>query len=275
MRTYNNGIDNDLLQRLAPSVFAGQAASTTSNNYQFLPTFDVIQALQKNDWMIVAAGEQRVKSEERQGFQKHTLRLRHASFKDMPAIVGDAIPELVLVNSHDGKSAYQLHAGLFRFVCSNGLVVADSTFEKISVRHVNFNKDQVIEASYKIIENVPQIMNQVNEMKSITLDSSEKQLLAESALILKYDNKDDAPLRPEKLLTLRRREDSSNDLWSTFNVIQENIIKGGLRDYQKRKADNSYFSRTREVKSIDESNKLNKALWHLANEFKQMKRSVA
>ncbi|HWO33287.1 MAG TPA: DUF932 domain-containing protein, partial [Candidatus Acidoferrum sp.] len=47
--------------------------------------------------------------------------------------------------SHDKSSAYQLHCGQFPLVCTNGMVVSDGTFQRISIKHSGFNPDSVIE----------------------------------------------------------------------------------------------------------------------------------
>jgi hypothetical protein len=57
------------------------------------------------------------------GFQRHMVRFQR---RDVVAEVGDYAPEVILLNSHDRSSGYQLHAGLFRFVCRNGMMVAHS-----------------------------------------------------------------------------------------------------------------------------------------------------
>lgn len=54
---------------------------------------------------------------------KHMVRLRHGR-------QGSVLPEaneIILINSHDGASSYQMLAGVFRFVCCNGLVVGQIT----------------------------------------------------------------------------------------------------------------------------------------------------
>jgi hypothetical protein len=57
------------------------------------------------------------------------------------------------VNSHDKSSAYQLHCGLFRLVCTNGMVVSDGTFQRISIKHSGFNPD-VVYAEYSGVAGV-------------------------------------------------------------------------------------------------------------------------
>jgi len=69
-----------------------------------------------------------------------------------PRKVGDVFPEVVLLNSPDGTSAYQLMAGTFRLVCLNGMVVADRDFGTIKVPHKGDIVNQVIEGSYTVLQ---------------------------------------------------------------------------------------------------------------------------
>ena len=123
-------LTNDQLRQMAPAIFSTSAKLDVSDKYKFLPTIEVVDGLRAAGWQPVKATEQRVNTLERQGFQKHQLRFRRQDDLGLVTKVGDVFPEIVLVNSHDRSSAYQLHAGLFRLACSNGMVVSDSTFEK-------------------------------------------------------------------------------------------------------------------------------------------------
>src|SRR3990167_8074202 len=164
------GMSLDSLNRAAPSIFAEHAHEKVSDRYQFIPTARVLDQLATEGFFPVMASEQRVRLDSRRGFQKHMLRLRRAQDITSGLTLGQEIPEIVLLNSHDRSSAYQIHAGLFRLICSNGMVVADSTFNKISTKHVGFNPKDVIEASFRVIDDIPRIMDSVQGLKSVTLN---------------------------------------------------------------------------------------------------------
>jgi hypothetical protein len=121
-------------------VFAASPLPGVSERYAFVPTAQIVSRLRGAGWIPVTAFEQRVRLDERRGFQKHLLRFQRA---DVVPARGEYTPELVLVNSHDRSSAYQLHAGLFRFVCGNGMIVADTTFERVTIRHSGFTPEEV------------------------------------------------------------------------------------------------------------------------------------
>lgn len=261
-------LSDEQLMRLAPSIFAESKHTDCSDKYQFIPTISVLDQLRKEGWAPVWASQGTVRDQSKQGFQRHMIRLRNVSDVQSKLLnVGDSIIETVLVNSHDRSSAYQLHAGVFRLVCSNGMIVADATFGKVSVKHVGFKAEDVIEASYRVIADAPVIANSIKGMQAIELARPEQLALAESALQLKYDDVKESPIAAEKLLLTRRLDDNKNDLWTTFNRIQENMMRGGLSG---RSSTNRRI-RTREVKSINENVKLNKALWSLAEKMKELK----
>jgi hypothetical protein len=105
--------------------------------------------MRENGWVPVRAQEQSIRTEARRGFQKHVVRF--ARVEHLQTWEKNQVrPEVVLVNSHDKSSAYQLHCGLFRLVCTNGMVVSDGTFQRISIKHSGFNPESVIEASVDV-----------------------------------------------------------------------------------------------------------------------------
>jgi uncharacterized protein DUF932 len=256
-------ISDEELQRLAPSIFASQPIEGVSDRYSFLPTSSILKGMRENGWVPVRAEQQSVRTEARRGFQKHLIRFSRLEHLDSWE-KNQVRPEVVLLNSHDKSSAYQLHCGLFRLVCSNGMVVADATFQRISIKHSGFNPDSVIEASFKVLDAVPDIMNKVRLFQDRILTDDERLALATGAATYRWEDPDKAPVNPSMLLNPRRYGDGAKDLWTTLNTVQENVIRGGQRDYSRRRPDGSRMPKSRAIKGIDEDMKLNKALWQMA-----------
>jgi len=254
-------ITDEQLRITSPSIFAGQAMTGVSSRYTFLPTAQIVGSMREAGWAPVQAEEQRVRAEGRIGFQKHVVRFQR---RGQVAVKGEYAVEVVLSNSHDGRSAYQLHAGLFRIVCGNGLLVADSTFEHVAIRHTGHEAQEVLGASFRVLEQLPRLTASVESFRARYLTPAESKAFAESAILLRWDDLQSAPIGPSRLLAPRRSEDAAGDLWSVFNTVQENLCKGGVKDYGRRKGDGHCFSRTRPVTGLDESIRLNKSLWHLA-----------
>ncbi len=245
-------LENFEIQRLAPSVFAETAAPGRSGRYTFIPTINAVDALRNEGFLPVYAGEARSRKPENFGFTRHVVRFRRAD-----GFGAELAPEVVLLNSHDGTSSYQLSAGIFRAVCSNGLIVADTTFETLRTRHSGNVVDDVIEGAYRVIENSEQISARVEDFRSVQLEQRQEIALAKASLRVRWD--DEAPIQAEDLLRARRRADIGSDAFSCYNRIQENLIRGGLRG---RNA-NGGRTTTRAVNSVSENVRINKALWTL------------
>jgi Domain of unknown function (DUF932) len=256
-------ISDEELQRLAPSIFASQPIEGVSDRYSFLPTSSILKGMRENGWVPVRVEQQSVRTEARRGFQKHLIRFARLEHLDSWK-KNQVRPEVVLLNSHDKSSAYQLHCGLFRLICSNGMVVADATFQRISIKHSGFNPDSVIEASFKVLDAVPEIMHKVRLFQDRILTDDERLALATGAATYRWEDPHKAPVNPSMLLNPRRYGDGAKDLWTTLNTVQENVIRGGQRDYLRRRPDGSRMPKSRAIKGIDEDMKLNKALWQMA-----------
>jgi|ERR1700730_2693728 hypothetical protein len=256
-------ISDEELQCLAPSIFASQPIEGVSNRYSFLPTSSILKGMRENGWVPVRAEQQSVRTEARRGFQKHLIRFARAEYLETWK-KNQVRPEVVLLNSHDKSSAYQLHCGLFRLVCSNGLVVADATFQRISIKHSGFNPDSVIEASFKVLRAVPDIMKKVQLFQDRILTDAERLALATGAATYRWEDLNKALVNASMLLNARRYGDDAKDLWTTLNTVQENIIRGGQRDYSRRRQHGRRIPKSRAIQGIDEDMKLNKALWQIA-----------
>ena len=165
-------LPDEQLRVLAPSIFAAQAMPGVSSRYAFVPTSQLVSPLRAAGWAPVSAVQQRVKLDERRGFQKHLIRFQR---RDVVPVKGEYTPELCLINSHDRSSAYQLHAGLYRFICANGMFVGDGdAFERISIRHAGFTPDEVIDASFRILDQVPAITASVESFRARRLTATSR-----------------------------------------------------------------------------------------------------
>lgn len=252
-------LSNEQIARHAPSVLAEEPHQSRGERYSFIPTIRVLDGLRSEGFQPFEVRQTRVRDDDRAPYTKHMVRMRHAS-----DIAGEEVPELVLLNSHDGSSAYQLLSGIFRMVCSNGLIAGD-LFGDVRVRHSGKVVDDVIEGAVRILENTEQIASRVNTYKAITLDAQEQKIFANAALQLRWDEK--PPVDAVEVLRPSRSSDAKPDLWRTFNRVQENIIKGGLSG----RAKTGRCMTTRGVSSVNENVRLNRALWTLADQMAQLK----
>lgn len=168
------------------------------------------------------------------------------------------MPEIILLNSHDGTSSYQMLPGLFRAVCQNGLVCGES-FGEVRVPHKGDVVSQVIEGAYEVLGIFDRVKEKRDAMQSLLLPPPAQQALAKAALTYRF-GEDHQPVTESQILSPRRWQDESNDLWTTYQRIQENLIKGGLSGRNAKGG----RSHTRAVRGIDGDVKLNRALWVMA-----------
>lgn len=253
----------EAIRKAAPSAFTDHAKDTVSKNYGFIPTERVLDGLHKAGFEVYAAGQSRARDKSNVPFKRHLLRLRQKGQKQLRK-VGDEFPEIVLFNSHDGTSAFKLIGGIFRLVCSNGMVLGRD-YEALTVRHSGNVVDNVIEGSFRVIEDTKAIADRVDQYSGIILSSKEQLALASSAGVARWG--EHSLVTPETINAPRRPEDNSADLWSTFNRIQENITKGG----QAGRSATGRRVKTRGINSIDSDTNLNRALFTLADEMAKLK----
>ncbi|MGU2390801.1 DUF932 domain-containing protein [Pseudomonas aeruginosa] len=256
-------LSDEQIRAVAPSIFAEAPHASRSERYSYIPTATVLQELRGEGFEPFMVCQTRVRQDDRRDFTKHMIRLRHASQIDAR---GEA-NEIILLNSHDGTSSYQMLAGMFRFVCQNGLVCGD-TVADVRVHHKGNIAEQVIEGAYEVLHGFEQAQASREAMRAVTLDGGEAEVFARAALALKYDDPDKpAPITESQVLAARRLDDNRADLWSVFNRTQENLIRGGLLG----RGGNGRRQRTRPVQGIDQDLRLNRALWLLADGLRQLK----
>jgi hypothetical protein len=256
----NSPLTDDQMRSVAPSIFAQEPHGTRSERYTYIPTIDVLTGLRREGFEPFMVTQTRVRNLDRREHTKHMIRLRHAG-----QIAGAEANEIILLNSHDGTSSYQMLAGMFRFVCSNGMVCG-KTLGDIRTPHKGDVIGQVIDGAFSVLDSFERAAELREGMQTTRLPSGADRAFAAAALTLRYDNADAAPIRAEQLLTPRRIDDRGDDLWRTFNRVQENVIRGGL---QGRNASGQRHT-TRAVKGIDQDVKLNRALWVLAEEMQRL-----
>lgn len=257
-------LTDDQIRTVAPSVFAADKHESRSARYTYVPTVEVLAGLRREGFQPYSVTQARTRDESRREFTRHMLRLRQ-SFG--AAVVGEEVPEIILINSHDGTSAYQMMAGLFRFVCANGMVVAAGTVDEIRVPHSGDIVGRVIEGAYSVVEEFGRVRDAAAGMKAITLSDGEQRAFGQAALVAKYGEQAAYPVRVDQVIEARRSADVGADLWRTFNRVQENLVRGGLRG----RSATGRRQRTREVAGIGQNVQLNRALWTLADQMAKLK----
>lgn len=274
IRFGNAPLTDDQIMRLAPSAFATEAHDSRSERFAVIPTSGIIAAMRREGFQPYSARQARTRDASRQDFTKHLIRFRHADSL-AAAKVGQTFPEVVLVNANDGSSAYKLMAGLFRIVCLNGMIVSERQHGNVTVHHKGDVRRQVIEGSFEVLEESRRAIDAAANWQGVTLSRDEQMALADAAHTVRFAEADgsiNTPIQPLQLLAARRTADTGADLWSTFNRVQENVIRGGLSAYARD--DRGRRLRrvtTKEVQGIDGDVRLNRALWALGERMAQLR----
>lgn len=268
-------LTEDEMRRMAPSIFAVDKHESRSDRFRPIPTIEVLRGLMKEGFMPVGVRQSTTRDPGKAEFTKHLIRIRKM---DQQLSVGDTVVEMLLKNANDGTSAYDLMAGLFRIRCLNSLVSQTSTIDTVKVRHSGDVGAKVIDGTYKVLNAAEAVMAAPQDWANMQLSRDEKMILAKAATVVRFGDAEGnvaTQIEPLKLLQPRRHDDIAPDLWTTWNVVQENAIKGGVKgvNYNDGTGVRRRFS-TRPVTGIDQDIKINKALWLLGEEMAKLKRAA-
>ena len=262
-------ITKDEIREIAPLVFANAPTNPDlSKKYLFVNTETIIDDLEKLGWLPVQAA-QRNSRVESTIFSKHMIAFQNPDIKISSEDGDEAYPRILLTNSHDGMQAFKFSVGIFRLVCSNGLVVADEQFSDFKIKHKGYTFAELRKVVKTAVEDLPNKVKIMNDMKSRILTQEEKNKLALDAMLIRAGIKPDSDKAKkfnyddetiEDILDPKRDEDKGDDLWRVFNVIQEKITQGefsaALRGAKVRKV--------RKIKSFEKDIKVNQELFKLA-----------
>lgn len=254
-------ISLDTAKQLAPAIFATSPAPTIkSPKYQFTPTFEVIEHMQSLGYILTGAKQSKSNVELRKNWGIHITEFQHPDLyiKDSNGNV-EARPQVVLINSHDGTRPIQFEMGLFRLVCSNGLVIKSQDLGSFRERHTKFNFQEVKNLMDMKIETLPNVTNKISQWNMIEMTSTQRYNFASEAISLRLQE-DRKPEQYEimEILSPKRDVDEAPTLWHTYNAVQENLIKGGFQMNNR--------SARAIVNPIEDFN-INQALWTLADSF--------
>jgi hypothetical protein len=248
----------DALREQVPAVFAPGAHESLSEKYTFIPTERVLSGLMSAGFVPVEGRQ----AQSRKGsplHARHILRMRRR-FETVQ--LKDSIPEIVFLNSHDGTSAYQLRVGIYRVICTNGLIVSQGAFPMVRVNHRGEVVDAVVTGALEMAERFEALASQVERMEQRSMFKDEQIDFAAQALAIRFEDIARAGMQPSALLTSRRVEDVGDDLWRVLNRVQENLLRGGL----SRRSVSGRLTRTRRISSIREDVRINGRLWDLASQ---------
>ena len=270
----NAVLNEDVLRQVVPSVFATTAHESRSIKFVPVPTIEILRSLRKEGFEVVGARQGRCKLPGKAAFTKHQLRLRKVD--DVSKYqVGGTIAEVMLRNANDGTASYDLAALLFRIACLNGMACVIGTIDDLKVRHNGKNvANAVIEGTFTVVQQAQLALAAPREWSQIILDREERKVFAEAVRELRFADEAGeikTPITAEQLLRPQRVEDTTPDLWTVTNVLQEHIVRGGDSAYGRDANNRMHRVTSRSVNSIDGDVKLNRALFTLADKMATLK----
>ena len=230
-----------------------------SSKYKTIKTKSVLDSLQSEGYQVNSMTAAKVRKSTKDGFQKHLLRI---SRPDLDLNIEGLRPEIILINSYDGSSSFQLLVGVFRFACANGLIVGSSYFSR-NIRHVGDAMPKVLTAVDEVKHALPLVAQDIERFSKIQLSQTKKLWFADQ-VAQSVTPKDFTAVNVENLLEVRRKEDEGNDLFSVLNVIQENVLKGNL-NLETVKENMRIVRKMRQVKSLTRSTEINQLVWDTAS----------
>lgn len=266
----NRALSDEELRKIAPSIFATGAHESRSERFGFVSTAQVVDALRAEGFAPYNATQGKSRVPGKAEFTKHLIRFRKEGFEGVDRKLGQLFPEVVLQNAHDGTSRYKLFGGMFRLVCLNGMIVADSLFASINISHTLRAVENIIEGSYRVLGESEKLIEAPRRWSGIYLSRDDQRRFGEEAMKLRFGTDEEgasqAPVDALNFLRPKRSEDNRNDLWTIFNIAQENGIRGGIRGSQINANGRRRRFTTRAVNAIDATVDYNRNLWQLAED---------
>ena len=272
------GLTEERIRKISKAFFTETAHDKLSDQYSFVPTYVVAKDMEKLEWYPTAVREACVKDIEFDGYQKHEVRFTFKDYIDDESVSleHDIVPQIVMVNGHDGHTRMRLHAGVKVRDYGTSMVLSDTQFMSVSLIHRHYSFKEVEDMIVKYVESFPNIVSMIDNFKSTKMREDEKLQFARDAVEMRWPGSKDSPILFLKNMIKPREIMMTDDsLWATFNVISENIFKGGIetgkvseitgkngRVYRRR-------IKTKQLDSIISSIKINKALWNLTMKYAQ------
>jgi len=257
-----------------------------SKHYSFVPTMKVVNDLRTLGYEVTDAVQVKARKKSTNGYQKHMITLEHPDHKidqvkeveladgttETQIQPAEEYPQLLLTNSHDGGNAFSLSAGIFRLVCSNGLVIKTEDYGTARLVHKGYSFEAVQKLVKEFEETIGEVINKITAMKKVELTKAQQIEFAKKAALLRFtaksyneDNIADV-VDINDLLNVDRKEDAGNGLYEVYNRVQESLVKGKYMYASSGKvnAEGTKVRKGREIKNFKQSIDVNKKLSELA-----------
>ena len=265
-------LSTDEIREQAPVIFAGGPTREVSERYVYADTPTIINDMDKLGWKVRQVGQRKARKEDTT-FSPHFVRFANPDYR-IKGNGGDySFPEVVMKNRYDGLGAVEFMAGIFRLVCSNGMVISTESFGEMKMNHRGYSFDEMRKLVGDRVVSIEEQVAVMNAMKDTTLMKEQQRELAMQGLLIRgqVSKKEEGKFRGkvdlvtlDEILTPERNEDKGTDLWNTFNVVQEKMVNGG---FHTQLGLNTKIRKVRAIKSFEQDLSLNKQLFSAAQEL--------
>ena len=258
-------LTTDQIRSAAPQAYAASPKPGLSAKYAFLPTSRIIEDMDRLGWKVCQAKANRSRTQVNQEFGNHVIKFFHPEVFIQDSEGGkESYINVVVMNNHSGMGSFKFEIGIFRLVCSNGLVLKDRDMGSFNIRHSGYSFDQLRETMDQALTRLPDLVGRINQYNMITMTKDQQKDFARKALGLRsYIDRLPTDEELADFLAPRRKEDEGDSLWVVLNRVQESVMKGGYHLMNKK----GKFRRAKSIKNIQQDIKLNQQVWELAMEY--------
>jgi len=257
-------MSTEKLKQVAPSIFTSHGHHKVSDRYTHISTARILEIMQSHGWLPVDAFENKVRSEDKQNYQKHLIVLQNFSSFLMEE---ENVPQIILTSSHDTTACVELKLGVFRLICQNGIILADSLMQAHKIKHIGFCETDVSKAIEETVSYLPLLNEKINTYKNIQLEPAEELAFARAAAEIRFDT-ETLDVNYSSMLEVRREGDRGKDLWKCFNKIEESCLRGGVKG-KNRFTQRNFTSKA--IQSIDSKLNIGEKLFGLADKIANLK----
>lgn len=267
-------LSKDEIRRVCPVVFETIPTNPgLSSQYVQVNSETIMDDLGRLGWVPVSAVQRKNRVKDgKSKYSFHMVSYQHPEIMINQENGGiEGFPRIIMTNSHDGTSAFKFMVGLYRLVCSNGLVISTEEFSNFKIRHLGYSFEELRKVVEQMVIDLPTRVAILNQMRERQLIQDEREELAQKALLIRsgieLDSEEAKGRRYDgetilDLLTPIRPEDSGSSLWTTFNILQEKVIKGG---FEAALAIDGKVRKVRPITSFEKDLKINKELFQVAS----------
>lgn len=253
------------VRQAAPQAYAATPKPGVSEKYSFLPTSRIIEDMDRLGWKVSQAKANRSRTAINAEFGNHVIKFFHPDVFIKSQDGGkEAYINVVVMNNHTGMGSFRFEIGIFRLVCSNGLVIKDKDFGSFKIRHSGYSFEELQTTLNGVIEKLPEIVGKINIYNQVIMSAEQQREFAQKAFALRsYQDRQLTDAELQEFLAPRRKEDQGDSLWVVLNRVQESVLKGGYHITNAK----GKLRRAKTIKNIQQDLKLNQEIWDLATQY--------